>query len=137
MLENGMIVGAERVDMQCRERQGILCSQCGERYGEDVITYLDGKAVCDDCLQEYIDEYGKDHAEEFIDDFISENIDARAEDFWQNDMTEQEKKDTMRWAYLEAKRMHKESNLHYIEQSDRDFCLSSDDYAEFVRERLL
>lgn len=137
MLENGMIVGAERVDMQCRERQGILCSQCGERYGEDDITYLDGKAVCCDCLKEYIDEYGRDHAEEFADDFISENIDARAADFWQNDMTEQEKKDAMSWAYLEAKRMHKASNLHDIEQSDRDFCLSSDDYAEFVRERLL
>ena len=105
-------------------------------YQEDDITYIDGKAICCDCLKEYIEEYGKEHAEDFIEDFISANLDARAEDFWKNDLDEQTKKRLMRNIYQEEKRMRRMSNLHNIEQADRDFCLSSDDYSEFVRERL-
>ena len=82
----------ESHDPQCRERHGTRCSQCGERYHEDDITYIDGKAICCDCLKEYIEEYGKEHAEDFIEDFISANLDARAEDFWKNDLDEQTKK---------------------------------------------
>ena len=33
----------ELYDPQCREPEGIRCSQCGDRYREDEITYLDGK----------------------------------------------------------------------------------------------
>lgn len=126
----------ESHDPQCRERHGTRCSQCGERYHEDEITYIDGKTICCDCLKEYIEEYGKEHAEDFIEDFISANLDARAEDFWKNDLDEQTKKRLMRNIYQEEKRMRRMSNLHNIEQADRDFCLSSDDYSEFVRERL-
>lgn len=41
----------ERYDAQCREPQGIICSQCGERCSEERITYLDGNPICDDCLK--------------------------------------------------------------------------------------
>ena len=67
----------ERYDAQCREPQGIVCSQCGERYQEERITHLDGNPICDDCLKEYIEEYSKSHAEDFTEDFISENLDER------------------------------------------------------------
>lgn len=70
----------ERYDAQCREPQGIICSQCGERCSEERITHLDGNPICDDCLKEYIEEYSKSHAEDFTEDFISENLDERSAD---------------------------------------------------------
>ena len=130
------ILENERYDAQCRITRGTICSQCGERYGEDDITYIDGRAICCDCLKEYISEYGRDRVEDFAEDFISEHIKARAADYWENDMSEQQREEIMRLAYLQAKQMHKESRLHDIEDSDRDFCLASDDYTEFVRDRL-
>ena len=126
----------EWYDAQCREPQGTICSLCGERYREEDITYTDGRAVCCDCLKEYIDEYGRNHAEEFTDDYIAKNIDERAADYWQNEMSEPEKKDLMRMAYVQARRFHKECGMKDIEQSDREFCLESDDYTDFVRDRV-
>ena len=98
----------ERYDAQCREPQGIVCSQCGERCSEERITHLDGNPICDDCLKEYIEEYSKSHAEDFTEDFISENLDERSADYWENDMSDQQRKEVMRLAYLQAKQMHKE-----------------------------
>lgn len=127
----------ESHDPQCRERHGTRCSQCGERYHEDDITYIDGKAICCDCLKEYIEEYGKEHAEDFIEDFISANLDARAEDFWKNDLDEQTKKRLLRTIYQQEKQMHRACRLKNIEQADYDFCLSSDNYTDFVKEQIL
>lgn len=126
----------ERYDAQCREPQGIVCSQCGERCNEERITHLDGNPICDDCLKEYIEEYSKSHAEDFTEDFISENLDERSADYWENDMSDQQRKEVMRLAYLQAKQMHKEYHAHDIEESDREFCFASDDYTDFVRDRL-
>lgn len=126
----------ERYDAQCREPQGIVCSQCGERCSEERITHLDGNPICDDCLKEYIEEYSKSHAEDFTEDFISENLDERSADYWENDMSDQQRKEVMRLAYLQVKQMHKEYHAHDIEESDREFCFASDDYTDFVRDRL-
>ena len=126
----------ERHDVQCHSVRGTVCSQCGDRYSESDISYIDGKAICRDCLKEYITEYGRDHVEDFTEDFISENMKARAADYWENDMSEQQREEIMRLAYLQAKQMHKESRLHDIEDSDREFCFASDDYTDFVRDRL-
>ena len=124
----------ERYDAQCKEPQGIICSQCGERCSEERITHLDGNPICDDCLKEYIEEYSKSHAEDFTEDFISENLDERSADYWENDMSDQQRKEVMRLAYLQAKQMHKEYHAHDIEESDREFCFASDDYTAFVRD---
>lgn len=127
----------ELYDPQCREPEGIRCSQCGERYSEGELTYLDGRPFCPACLKEYIEEYGRAHTGEFADDYIEANLDERAADFWENDLDEQSKKKLLREIYQREKQRHRASHLHDIEQSDRDFCLESDNYFDFVRGQML
>ena len=57
--------------------------------------------------------------------------------FGENDLDEQSKKKLLREVYQREKQRHRASHLHDIEQSDRDFCLESDNYFDFVRGQMI
>lgn len=68
---------------------------------------------------------------------VKERKKVRAAVFWENDLDEQAKKKLLREVYQREKQRHRASHLHDIEQSDRDFCLESDNYFDFVRGQMI
>ena len=67
MLENGMIVGAESCDPQCREPQKGYCVQCKQMVPVHELTeFANGERVCDDCLHDYLEVQGADFVNEYI-----------------------------------------------------------------------
>lgn len=61
MLENGMIVGAESCDPQCREPQKGYCVQCKQMVPVHELTeFANGERVCKDCEVEYLTPQGAD-----------------------------------------------------------------------------
>ena len=67
MLENGMIVGAESCDPQCREAQKGYCVQCKHLVPVHELTeFANGERVCDDCLHDYLETQGADFVNEYI-----------------------------------------------------------------------
>lgn len=62
-VENGMLVGAERYDMQYWEDEIVQCSFCGKRVRiSECVKSFDDELVCEDCIADYLE----DGNEEFI-----------------------------------------------------------------------
>ena len=100
-------------------------------------AHLSGRQTVLPGMPEGVHRGGRAHTGEFADSYIEANLDERAADFWENDLDEQSKKKLLREVYQREKQRHRASHLHDIEQSDRDFCLESDNYFDFVRGQMI
>lgn len=70
MLENGMIVGAERHDAQCQDIECSRCTCCKLWVPDDeLVAFSNGDRVCNDCLYDYLSNQGAD----FVPGYIAEN----------------------------------------------------------------
>ena len=63
MLENGMLIGADRYDVQLREPKMTKCAHCGEDVPGYETVQIGNDIVCRDCISDYCDdlfpEYGQ------------------------------------------------------------------------------
>lgn len=75
MFENGMVVGAERHDPQCRDIECSRCTCCKLWVPDDeLVAFSNGDRVCNDCLYDYLSNQGAD----FVPGYIAEH----EADFW-------------------------------------------------------
>ena len=111
----------------------IQCDRCGEMVEENEITYLDGTNVCRDCLSDfcngYVDEFGEayiaEHRKEFCMDWVLPSY--LEEDIIRAILADYEKNKQL------------ELDLHgygagYLLENEKDFCLQSSDWIDFVKE---
>lgn len=137
MIENGMIVGAERYDPQCqdtecRDCECSRCSCCSQWVPDNELTaFSNGDRVCVDCLHDYLEKQGAD----FVPEYIAQN----EADFWLSwlfaNADREEQLRVVKAGYLaEAlKPLQKE----YIEEQKADFCRDDAEFLEYVKEALL
>lgn len=132
MLENGMIVGAERHDPQCRDIECSRCTCCKLWVPDDeLITFSNGDRVCNDCLYDYLSNQGTD----FVPGYIAEH----EADFWLRWMfegaDEEEKLRVITAGYL-AEMLDPEKN-ELIQREKAEFCRHSEDFLDYVKEGLI
>lgn len=137
----GLLMEWEALDMFEQERmyvrelpEGcIQCDRCGEMVEENEITCLDGTNVCRDCLTDfcngYVDELGEayiaEHRKEFCMDWVLPSY--LEEDIIRAILADYEKNKQL------------ELDLHgygagYLLENEKDFCLQSSDWIDFVKE---
>lgn len=132
MVENGMIVGEEYHDPQCREIDKGYCVQCKQLVPvHELIEFANGERICRDCETEYLELQGAD--------FIGEYVRQNEWDFYAN------------WMFANADR---EEQLRIIkagyaaeiinsiqhddmENQKVEFCKEDDCFLQFVKEKLL
>lgn len=132
MLENGMIVGAERVDMQCREVEQGFCAHCKELVPvQELTAFANGERVCKDCMNAYLELNGAD----FVEEYISENEWAFYGDWRFNSLTQSEQLRELKAGCLMQNTLPKQRDE--LEKQKAEFCLNSEDFLEFVRGKLL
>lgn len=137
MLENGMIVGAERHDAQCQdiECRGCECSRCTCCKlwvpDDELVAFSNGDKVCNDCLYDYLSNQGAD----FVPGYIAEH----EADFWLDWMfegaDEEEKLRVITAGYL-AEMLDPEKN-ELIQREKAEFCRHSGDFLDYVKEGLI
>lgn len=137
MIENGMIVGAERYDPQCqdtecRDCECSRCSCCSQWVPDNELTaFSNGDRVCVDCLHDYLEKQGAD----FVPGYIAQN----EAEFWLDwlfaNADPDEQLRVVKAGYLAEglKPLQKE----YIEQQKVDFCQDDANFLEYVRGELL
>lgn len=132
MLENGMIVGAERHDPQCQDIECSRCTCCKLWVPDDeLVAFSNGDRVCNDCLYDYLSSQGAD----FVPGYIAEH----EADFWLRWMfegaDEEEKLRVITAGYL-AEMMDSEKN-ELIQREKAEFCRHSEDFLDYVKEELM
>lgn len=132
MLENGMIVGAESYDPQCKEVAQGKCAHCKQTVPVYELTeFANGERVCGDCEAAYLRLNGAD----FVEPYIEEHHEEYYKDWWWDNLCVAEQLKHIKLAYLSQ----------ILEPSDAEeqakdrvcFCEESDDFLQFVKEKLL
>lgn len=133
MLENGMIVGAEKYDPQCQDVKMQRCTVCHEMWPQEDLTYYAGTGdwVCPDCRMQYLREQGAD--------FVSEYIRQNEWDFYANWLfANADREEQLR--VIKAGYLAENTNPirhDYMESQKIDFCKEDDGFLQFVEEKLL
>ena len=132
MLENGMIIGAESCDPQCREPQKGYCVQCKQMVPVHELTeFANGERVCKDCEVEYLTPQGAD--------FVNEYIRQNEWDFYANWLfANADREEQLR--IIKAGYLAENTNPirhDYMESQKVDFCKEDDGFLQFVKEKLL
>lgn len=148
-VENGMLIGTERYDIQCQEvEQQIWCNigNCWAMEDEATI-FFNGDVVHEDYMDEYIADYAQENPEDYIEGFIQEHLAERAEMFYQTEITPAEKDELDKRfeqmkieLYQRKRQFFKECNLNSIEENDRLFCLESsleDEFFDYVQSQII
>ena len=132
MLENGMIVGAESCDPQCREPQKGYCVHCKQMVPMQELTeFANGERVCTDCLTEYLKLNGAD----FVPEYIAEHLEEYLKDWWFKNLSPKEQIEVLKAGYLAASLT--ETEHEYLAQDRVDFCQEDEGFLPFVKEKLL
>lgn len=133
MLENGMIVGAEKYGPQCQDIKMQRCTVCREMWPQGDLTYYAGTGdwVCPDCRMQYLREQGAD--------FVNEYIRQNEWDFYANWLfANADREEQLR--VIKAGYLAENTNPirhDYMESQKVDFCKEDDGFLQFVKEKLL
>lgn len=132
MLENGMIVGEESCDPQCREPQKGYCVQCKHLVPVHELTeFMNGDRVCSDCMHDYLELQGAD----FVNEYIRQNEWEFYGSWWFNDLDREEQLRVIKAGYLAENT--NPIRHDYMESQKVDFCKEDDGFLQFVKEKLL
>lgn len=132
MLENRMIVGAESYDPQCREPQKGYCVQCRQMVPVYELTeFANGERVCRDCEAAYLRLNGAD----FVEPYIEEHQKDYYKHWWWDNLCFEEQLKHIKLAYLSQ--ILEPSDADDLAADKFEFCEESDDFLQFVREKLL
>lgn len=138
----GLLMELEVLDMFEQERtyvrelpEGCMqCDRCGEMVEENEITYLDGTNVCRDCLTDfcngYVDELGEAYIAEHRKEFYLT--------WWFENLYEEDRIKIAEYAYRRKKEAENQllysDWLQHATRNEKDFCLQSSDWIDFVKE---
>ena len=131
MLENGMIVGAESYDPQCREIAQGKCACCRQTIPVYELTeFANGERVCSDCEAEYLRLNGAD----FVNDYIEQHQKEYYREWWWNGLDEAERMRNIR--FVDVAQILTSDEQTEVAKERVCFCEESDDFLQFVKERL-
>ena len=131
-IENGMIVGAESYDPQCREPQKGYCVQCRQMVPVYELTeFANGERVCGDCEAAYLRLNGAD----FVEPYIEEHQEEYYREWWWDNLTPSQQLREIKIVYLAQ--ILKPSDADDLAVDKFEFCEESDDFLQFVREKML
>ena len=132
MLENGMIIGAESYDPQCREVAQGKCAHCKQTVPVYELTeFANGERVCRDCEAAYLRLNGAD----FVEPYIEEHQKDYYKHWWWDNLCFEEQLKHIKLAYLSQ--ILEPSDADDLAADKAEFCEESEDFLQFVRERLL
>lgn len=132
MLENGMIVGAESYDPQCKEVAQGKCAHCKQTVPVYELTeFANGERVCGDCEAAYLRLNGAD----FVEPYIEEHQKDYYKHWWWDNLCFEEQLKHIKLAYLSQ--ILEPSDADDLAADKFEFCEESDDFLQFVREKLL
>ncbi len=139
----GLLMEMEALDVFEQERTYVKelpegcaqCDQCGEIVKETEMNYLDGTNVCRDCLSEFCSGYVEELGEAYIA--------AHRKEFyliwWFENLYEEDRIKIAEYAYQKKKEAERQLSysdwLKYANGNEKDFCLQSSDWIDFVKER--
>ncbi|WP_154018819.1 hypothetical protein [Anaerotruncus rubiinfantis] len=140
MQENGMLIGADRYDVQLREPKMTKCARCGEDVPEYETVEIGKATVCRDCIADYCDglypEYGQLYLNENAKHYIeSENIPLDSDDlylnWWFHNLERADRLRVLQGIYLlESASVGGEA----LKEWEKAFVTQSDDWIDFVKE---
>ena len=131
-IENGMIVGAERYDPQCKDVKMQRCTVCHEMWPQGDLTYYAGTGdwVCPDCRIQYLREQGADFVESYIE---SHPVDYYIGWRWAG-LTESEKLRAVKKVYWET--LSKSMKIDPIIKDRVEFCEWEDGFTDYVEAQI-
>lgn len=131
-IENGMIVGAESYDPQCREQKQDRCTHCKQLVPVNELTeFLSGDRVCGDCMHDYLELQGAD----FVNEYIQQHEWEFYCRWWFGSLELSERLGIIKAGYLVG---NLDPVRHaYLESQKVDFCKEDDGFLQFVKEKLL
>lgn len=146
-IENGMLIGAERYDMQYQEAEHQIWCNVGNCWAmeDEATVFFNGDVVHEDYLDDYIAGYAQENPEDYIEGFIQEHLSERAEMFYQTEISPAEKAELdkrfeqMKIELYQRKKQQKR-NIIDIKEADQRFCLESgleDEFFDYVAECLI
>lgn len=132
MLENGMIVGAEKYDPQCQDVIERRCAICKEWWPESSLIHYQetGDLVCPECRVQYLREQGADFVERYVE---SHPVDYYI-GWWWKGLTEAEKLRAVKmvyWYYLT-----KSMKFDVFAKDRVEFCEDAENFLEFVEDKI-
>lgn len=146
-VENGMLIGAERYDMQYQEAKHHIWCNVGNCWAmeDEATVFFNGDVVHEDYMDDYIAEYAQENPEDYIEGFIQEHLAERAEIFCESEISPAEKAELdkrfeqMKIELYQRKKQQKR-NIIDIKEADQKFCLESgleDEFFDYVAECLI
>lgn len=138
-LENPMILTRCAYDPQEQPIAGSVCAECGEIIQKNETRFANGDSVCEECLSYYL----RDHADQFVGEYIGRHETEYLLDWFWDSLSEIDKCEIDRavtdffLSILRIKRkMEKQLNPEAQKLEEKDFCLDSDDFLNFVMKEL-
>lgn len=131
-IENGMIVGAEKYDPQCRDVKERRCAICKEWWPESSLIHYQetGDWVCPECRVQYLREQGADFVEDYIDAHQMEYY----EGWWWTGQSADEQLKAIKLAYLTS--ITDPAEIEPLARDRVEFCQDAEDFLEFVEDKL-
>lgn len=112
----------------------LRCEQCGLKTSRDDMIRLDGALICRDCVRDYCKGLYPDYGSEYIEEHAWEYY----VDWWLKGLPRQEILKVVKTYYNFRKKEERPDScwLQDALQEEQEFCLSSDDWTDFVRSHL-
>lgn len=131
-IENGMIVGAEKYDPQCRDVKERRCAICKEWWPESSLIHYQetGDWVCPECRVQYLREQGADFVESYIDAHQMEYYAG----WWWTSQTAEEQLKVIKMAYLNS--ITDPVEIEPLARDRVEFCQDAEDFLEFVEGKI-
>jgi hypothetical protein len=140
VLENGMLIGADRYDVQLREPKMTKCAHCGEDVPGYETVEIGNDIVCRDCISDYCDdlfpEYGQLYLNENAERYAkNERIPKDSEElylnWWFQNLERSDRLRVLQGIYLlESASVGGED----LKEWEKAFVTQSDDWIDFVKD---
>lgn len=132
-VENGMIVGAERYDIQYQDEEKVQCCCCEEMVlMSECVEFGDGDIVCEDCVADYL----VDRSDDYVDDYIEDHSYEYYKEWRFDNMAKKEQLETLEMAYQVEERLYSGARKRALFEDRKAFCLEDDGFLDSVQKEL-
>lgn len=132
-VENGMLVGSERYDMQYQEEEKVQCCYCEEMvFMPECVEFGDGDIVCEDCVVDYL----VDRSDDYVDDYIEDNAYEYYKEWRFDNMGKKEQLEILKKAYEAEEQLYSGARKRALFEDRKAFCLEEDGFLDSVQKKL-
>lgn len=132
-VENGMLIGAERYDMQYQDEEKVQCCCCKEMLLITECVKLGcGDIVCEDCIPEYL----VARSDDYVDNYVEEHAYEYYKEWQFDNMAKKEQLETLKRAYQAEEQLYSGARKRALFEDRKAFCLEDDGFLDSVQKEL-